>query len=64
MALLTVLVVGEELSAMKDIHARHFKLLLPHLYLLTFFIQACLSANSACTFEEPGKKTHPHNKSK
>ncbi|KAK7442777.1 hypothetical protein VKT23_016022 [Stygiomarasmius scandens] len=22
--------------------------------------QACLSANSACTFEEPGKRTHPH----
>ncbi|TFK19760.1 nuclear protein [Coprinopsis marcescibilis] len=22
--------------------------------------QACLTANSACTFEEPGKRTHPH----
>ncbi|KAF9238254.1 fungal-specific transcription factor domain-containing protein [Melanogaster broomeanus] len=22
--------------------------------------QACLSANSPCTFEEPGKRTHPH----
>ncbi|KAG7095034.1 hypothetical protein E1B28_005825 [Marasmius oreades] len=22
--------------------------------------QACLAANSACTFEEPGKRTHPH----
>lgn len=22
--------------------------------------QACLSASSACTFEEPGKRTHPH----
>lgn len=22
--------------------------------------QACISANSACTFEEPGKRTHPH----
>ncbi|RDB16620.1 putative transcriptional regulatory protein C3C7.04 [Hypsizygus marmoreus] len=22
--------------------------------------QACLTANSSCTFEEPGKRTHPH----
>ncbi|TDL14007.1 hypothetical protein BD410DRAFT_757410, partial [Rickenella mellea] len=22
--------------------------------------QSCLTANSACTFEEPGKRTHPH----
>ncbi|EIW56190.1 uncharacterized protein TRAVEDRAFT_128689 [Trametes versicolor FP-101664 SS1] len=22
--------------------------------------QSCLSSNSACTFEEPGKRTHPH----
>ncbi|KAF7975571.1 hypothetical protein HWV62_9271 [Athelia sp. TMB] len=22
--------------------------------------QACISANSSCTFEEPGKRTHPH----
>ncbi|KAI1792309.1 hypothetical protein LXA43DRAFT_1007556 [Ganoderma leucocontextum] len=22
--------------------------------------QSCLTSNSACTFEEPGKRTHPH----